>query len=285
MSSGSPALSTPPATVAPSSNGHPPSGEGNGPPVLLLVEDNAINARVSLLILAKSGFLADHATNGAEAVEKFKERHYPGVLMDCHMPVMDGYAASRAIRALEGSPGWDRPRCRIIAMTANVMSGERQRCLDAGMDDYVPKPVKQAELMNALSSLMPVNNTQSAPCNEEDDNLHAAVRQLADELGEESVAELLQEWMADFPNAFSGISRLTEGTGQEQPELRRAAHSLKGSSSLFGLKLMETLLNQLEHLAAQGDRPEQPHLVRRLEEEWARVKPVLEKELAALQAS
>lgn len=275
----------PPATVAPSSNGRPPGGEGNGLPVLLLVEDNAINARVSLLILAKSGFLADHATNGAEAVEKFKERYYPGVLMDCHMPVMDGYAASRAIRALEGSPGWERPRCRIIAMTANVMSGERQRCLDAGMDDYVPKPVNQAELMNALSSLMPVNNAQPPPRNEEDDNLHAAVRQLADELGEESVAELLQEWMADFPNAFSGISHLTEGTDQEQSELRRAAHSLKGSSSLFGLKLMETLLNQLEHLAAQGDRPEQPDLVRRLEEEWALVKPVLEKELAALQAS
>ncbi|MES2705513.1 MAG: response regulator [Verrucomicrobiota bacterium] len=248
--------------------------------MLLLVEDNAINARVSQLFLDKSGFRADHVTNGAEAVEKFRRGHYPGVLMDCHMPVMDGYEASRAIRAMEASPGWDRPRCRIIAMTANVLSGERQRCLDAGMDDYVPKPIKQAELAAALSMLFPAGAAEPASVTEVDESLHAALRQLADELGEENVVDLLSEWMADFPNAFADLTRLAGGP--EQPEMRRAAHSLKGSSSLFGLKDMEDLLNRLEQLAAQDEKPEQEGMVRELDTEWRRVKPLLEAEMAAL---
>lgn len=253
--------------------------------MLLLVEDNPINARVSLLFLEKAGFGADHVTNGAEAVEKFAAGEYPAVLMDCHMPIMDGYEAARRIRELEVSPGWTRPRSRIIAMTANVMSGERQRCLDAGMDDYVPKPIKQPELVAALAGLLPGPGSEAGADGSdaesvEDGNVRATLRQLAEELGEDNVVDLLTEWMGDFSNAAADLERLAGGP--EQPELRRAAHSLKGSSSLFGLSVMEKLLNQLEQLAAQSDTPAQTGLVVKLNAEWRRIKPVLDRELEAL---
>lgn len=262
-----------------------PGGTGNRPPVLLLVEDNPINARVSMLFLEKAGFAADHVTNGAQAVEKFAGTEYPAVLMDCHMPIMDGYEAARRIRELEASPGWTRPKSRIIAMTANVMSGERQRCLEAGMDDYVPKPIKQPELAAALAVLIPgtgsgAGEAAGAAGEPVDEGVRATLKQLAEELGEDNVVDLLAEWMGDFANAAADLDRLAGGT--EQPELRRAAHSLKGSSSLFGLSVMEKLLHQLEQLAAESDTPGQAALVRQLEAEWLRMKPMLDRELEAL---
>lgn len=256
--------------------------------MLLLVEDNAINARVALMLLEKAGFKADHVTNGAEAVEKFRTGAYPGVLMDCHMPVMDGYEASRHIRDLEASPSWERPPCRIIAMTANVMAGEKQRCLEAGMDDYVPKPVSPPELLAALAKLesgLPGVGEESAVAEEDDDGdagILATLKQLSDELGEDNVAELLEEWMDDFPQAQADLERLADGP--EQKEMRRAAHSLKGSSSLFGVGIMEDLLNRLEQLAAREMRGDQKAMVHELNLEWMRVQPVLEAGLAILKS-
>jgi CheY-like chemotaxis protein len=108
---------------------------------LLLVEDNEVNRKVALRMLQKLGCEADVAVNGREAVERMTSRHYDLVFMDCQMPEMDGFEATRAIRDREAAAGV-RDGVRIVAMTANALEGDRERCLDCGMDDYVPKPVK-----------------------------------------------------------------------------------------------------------------------------------------------
>jgi PAS domain S-box-containing protein len=112
---------------------------------ILLVEDNAVNQKLALRLLAQMGYEADLAGNGIEAIEAVERQSYDVVLMDLQMPEMDGLEATRAIRAREPEAG-----PRIVAMTANAMDGDREACFAAGMDDYVSKPIRVAELVAAL---------------------------------------------------------------------------------------------------------------------------------------
>jgi signal transduction histidine kinase/ActR/RegA family two-component response regulator len=121
---------------------------------ILVAEDNSVNLKVALNILRKSGYRADAAANGKEAVEAFQTVDYDLILMDVQMPVMDGLSATRKIRAIEHDIAplerMNRTRAIIIAMTANAMKGDRQACLDAGMDDYLTKPVSPDVLLAML---------------------------------------------------------------------------------------------------------------------------------------
>jgi CheY-like chemotaxis protein len=118
-----------------------------------IVEDNAVNQTVAARLLEKLGCRVDVAANGREAVEMTSLLPYDAIFMDCQMPEMDGFEATREIRKREGS-SVHRP---IIAMTANAMQGDRKRCLNAGMDDYVSKPMEKADLIEALKRYLPLN--------------------------------------------------------------------------------------------------------------------------------
>jgi CheY-like chemotaxis protein len=111
---------------------------------ILVADDNAINRRVAELMLKHAGFTVDMASDGSEAVEAHTSKPYDLILMDSQMPVMDGFEATRRIRQL------DQPQPVIIAITANALSGERERCLSLGMDDYVSKPFTAEQLRTVV---------------------------------------------------------------------------------------------------------------------------------------
>ena len=125
---------------------------------VLLAEDNPINQKVAVHLLGRLGYGVDLAENGAEAVEMVQRRDYDIVLMDCQMPVMDGFEATRTIRSLNSRVA----RIPIVAVTANALPGEREKCLAAGMDDYVPKPVSKETLDEALARWLPSDSLLEA---------------------------------------------------------------------------------------------------------------------------
>ncbi len=149
---GLPTLSQPEDT--PEGLAPPPNRQGPRPLRILVAEDHGINRRLAMLMLEKLGYRADFAGNGQEAVQAATRAPYDVVFMDCQMPVMDGYAAARALREAEAEamlPG--ARRLRIIAMTANAMRGDREKCLAAGMDDYIAKPITLVALEKALQQV------------------------------------------------------------------------------------------------------------------------------------
>ncbi|MBY0502969.1 MAG: response regulator [Bryobacteraceae bacterium] len=121
---------------------------------ILITEDNVVNQKVAMKLIRKLGFEADLASNGREAVDLLAKRHYDLVFMDCQMPVLDGYGATTEIRRAE-SGGQHTP---IVAMTAHAMQGDREKCLAAGMDDYLTKPIQLSELRRAIAQYVPLES-------------------------------------------------------------------------------------------------------------------------------
>ena len=124
-----------------------------GPARVLVVEDNPVNQRVAVALLKKLGIQVEVANDGAEALERLaRDRGFHLVLMDCQMPVLDGISATRRLRALEPA---DAPRLPVVALTANTLPEDRAACADAGMDDFLEKPVNAAKLRAVLARLLP----------------------------------------------------------------------------------------------------------------------------------
>jgi len=122
---------------------------------VLLVEDNPVNQRVATLMLKKFHARITLASDGREALSQLSKDGYDVVLMDCQMPELDGFETTRQIRQSEKANVWPgRPRQLIVAMTANAMAGDRERCLDSGMDDYVPKPLRPDQLQKIIDRAM-----------------------------------------------------------------------------------------------------------------------------------
>ncbi|MBI1291790.1 response regulator [bacterium] len=152
-----------PSTIVAKLTAHRLVMPDGSPPRLLLAEDNMINQRVAKTMLSRLGCEVDVASHGVEAVEKVSRAKYDVILMDCQMPEMDGYDATRAIRALPSSKG----TAPIIALTANAMEGDREKCLEAGMNDFLTKPLSDSDLVNSLKRWLPEGSLRPRPITED----------------------------------------------------------------------------------------------------------------------
>ncbi len=234
---------------------------------VLVVEDNAVNQRVALLQLQKLGYEADAVGNGLEALDALSRIPYHLVLMDCQMPEMDGFEATAEIRRREGA-GKHTP---IVAMTASALGDDRAKCLAVGMDDYISKPVKLEELGEALARWdAPVDRVALA-----------ALRGLGGAGDRDTFGTLVGLYLKDTPGHLAALRRaVQEGNAGE---LKRAAHTLKGSSGSLGARGMQELCMRAEALAETGEVAAAGELADALEEEFARVRSVLEAELQKVQ--
>ncbi|HTD51200.1 MAG TPA: response regulator [Acidimicrobiia bacterium] len=223
--------------------------------VVLLVEDNNMNQLVATRMLAKLGYRADVANNGCEALTAIAAVNYAAVLMDCQMPEMDGYEATRQLRRLEHGTGRHLP---VIAMTAAAMQGDREACLDAGMDDYITKPVRPDNIAETLERWIPPEaalpgvragaggtETSSAV----DPQRFAILRDLDGGDG-----QLLAAIIAGYLDESAALlATLREAVAEGDPQsVERAAHTLKGASANIGAVHLTETCTKLEALGRAG---------------------------------
>ena len=212
---------------------------------ILGAEDHPFNRKLCQLMLDNFGAKAEWVVNGQEAVDKMKTGSYDAILMDCNMPVLDGLEATAAIRKLEAERKATNP-VRIIAVTANALTGERERCLAAGMNAYISKPFTAQQLYDALLGALPTAATSVAR-----DFNPARIEQLCKELEAGAVANLIKDFLNDFPGRIAEIHRLH--SAGEWTELDRAAHSLKGLTALFGFQKLSDNFLAVEDAADAKD--------------------------------
>jgi PAS domain S-box-containing protein len=252
---------------------------------ILLAEDNPTNQQVALGILEKLGYGADIVANGREAVRALETVPYDLVLMDVQMPEMDGFEATRAIRS--GTTGVLDPKIPIIAMTAHAMKGDRERCLAAGMDDYISKPIVPQALAEALKKWVENARTPSAP--------DAASRGAAEPVGglpifdpqalivrlmgdEKLAGTIIAGFLEDVPKrilALKGhLDRGDAGSAGGQ------AHAIKGAAANVGGMALSAAASEIEEAGRAGRREELAFLVPELERQFALLK-VRMRELAS----
>lgn len=217
---------------------------------ILLAEDNPVNQKVALLQLKRLGYDADLAGNGSEALTALEKSTYDVILMDCQMPVMDGYAATRQIRSR-----YPDMAVRIIAMTAHAMTGDREKCIEAGMDDHLSKPVSIKQLERVLGRWKPNSNNCSAPDRDNQDAMET--KETADVVDFGRLTEVTGSDPAMFRRiAADYLEQAEEILGmmllaienREQEELTRLAHKLGGSSATCGMTCIVPTLAKMEQM-------------------------------------
>ncbi len=219
---------------------------------ILVAEDHEINRRLMVLLLEKMGYRADFALNGLEALEAWERLNPDVILMDCQMPEMDGYEATREIRAREAARGrTGSQRVHIIALTANALAGSRERCLAAGMDEYLRKPFTERQLSAAIEcrpgAHPPSDNQANTPSFDS-----GQLAELFTELGNEGVVAIIQDFLEELPSRAQEIATLA--MAGDLPELARHAHKLRGISRTVGMVGFADALFELENRALAGDR-------------------------------
>jgi len=260
---------------------------------ILLVEDNLINQQVALGILQIQGYSVTVVNNGREALDAHQNSTFDLVLMDCHMPEMDGFEATREIRERERAAG--SKRLPIIALTANAMAQDREACLDAGMDDHLSKPFSMLTLQEMLDRWMPHQTSKQTQAAE----LAAAAtakaaevldRQVLDQLSKvrtngkpELLARVINLYLQESPKLVQKLKQAARaGNG---PEMASCAHSLKSSSANVGAKVLSRYCEEIETSARRADTDEARKILGKIETEHNCVLSALSAEFEALAAS
>jgi CheY-like chemotaxis protein len=266
---------------------------------ILLAEDHVTNQKLALLMLRRLGYRADVAANGLEVLDALERQPYDVILMDVQMPEMDGLEATREVR--RRWPAEQGPR--IVAITANVMQEDRRACLAAGMDDYLGKPIRVAELVAALSECrpgsepaaqepaaaasavpaMPVASSDPAADVAPEEGVpsaatldQAALANLRELVGDEPalLAELIDCFLEETPSLLVQLRQSLEAG--DTAGLHRAAHTLKSTSRDFGADQLAEWAMELEAMGRAGSLAGAADLVARVEVEYPRVKVALE---------
>ncbi|MCK5235858.1 MAG: response regulator, partial [Deltaproteobacteria bacterium] len=244
---------------------------------ILITEDNITNQKVARNILEKLGYQVDIAANGQEAIEALEAQPYNLVLMDCHMPVMDGYEATREIR--NSTSQVRNHNIPIIAMTANAMKGDRDDCIEAGMDDYIAKPIDPKSLAEMvekwLSELSEPDREESSlqkpPEAEESFSMSILIDRL---MGDEEIAkEILDGFIEDMPNQISSMKEaLDEG---DSSLVQRLAHTIKGASGNVGATALQEAALQVEVAGKESDLTSSALLIPKIDEQFEILKEAI----------
>ncbi len=229
-------------------------------PRILVAEDNLVNQKLAVRMLERLGYQPDIVSNGNEALAAFEREVYSAIVMDCQMPVMDGYEATRHIREQEQRPQASRDRVHIpiIALTANAMQGDRERCKAAGMDDYLSKPVKIDDLGRILHRWMPLPTIEDAPppvppreMSKSDASIFDASTMLTNIGGDlELFDQLIRLFLDRHPMMVQDIELAISQA--DSVALERAAHSMKGTAGNLCAPDVVLLASQLEATGRLG---------------------------------
>ena len=244
---------------------------------ILVADDNQVNQKVAVRQLEKLGYRADIAANGHEVLEAFERTPYTIVLMDCQMPEMDGYEATTEIRRREGAT----KHTTIIAMTAHALEGEREKCVAAGMDDYLSKPVKSEELAQMLARWQRDSSqvaVESEAVTLQDSSPVDMVR-LLDAAGgdEELMQELVQIYLRQMTEDVEKLDAALAKNAAD--EVKRIAHTSVGGSATCGMTALVAPMQALECLGSEGQLANAAPLVAHAREELTRTKIFLQERL------
>ncbi len=248
---------------------------------ILIAEDNPVNQKVALHQLKKIGCEAEAVDDGNAVLAAAGRKTFDVIFMDCQMPGLDGYEATAELRKIEGR----KRHTWVIAMTANTLEGDREKCLTAGMDDYVSKPVKPDALLAALTRFL--RTTESAPrANSEpatsseapaiDPATIAGLRELDTDGDSAIFGKLIEAFLENSPKVLAEARTALDAGAARQ--LARAAHSLKGSCSNFGATQMRDACQRLDALASGGKLDGAAALLEEVEKKFAGVRDALERE-------
>jgi PAS domain S-box-containing protein len=241
---------------------------------ILVAEDNNINRRLAVFMLETLGHRFALAANGREAVAAAMQGDFDVILMDCHMPEIDGYEAAQMIRRWEVETHRS-PIVRIVALTAAALPGERERCLACGMNHYLVKPVGLEELKSAIEcdDEAPAPDSDSLQREDENRHLRTTVLNLGNDLGCEEVAALIQDFLTEIPGRVAELKELVDR--QEREGIRRQAHGLVGSCLPLGLRRVGELARELEQHAGIGTPSDQVRLASAIATAFAEYSPTL----------
>jgi signal transduction histidine kinase/CheY-like chemotaxis protein/HPt (histidine-containing phosphotransfer) domain-containing protein len=267
---------------------------------VLLAEDNPVNQAVATGMLEAIGISADIATNGREAIDRLAAAHYDLVLMDCHMPELDGFAATAEIRRREQG---SRNHLPIVALTANALDGDREICVASGMDDYLAKPFTREQLALTLAHWLPESApapSRAAPASSRSPTARKepaaavgdrpvnpraldTIRAMPGTDGAALAEKVIRAYLDDTPGRLAQMKAAADVGDAEA--LRKAAHSMKSSSGNVGAERLASLCKELESIGRVGRTDGAPVLLERAAGEFARALEVLESQITERSAN